>query len=173
MPNNTASKPLHTQNIDGEGSSIPKHYFSVYKAMERSVSSRQAVSFSLHDIAPIETWTAHLRGETSHFLVGGALSGALAALRAVAALPLDVACCPDAPPGGAVNASDMQLARSWLSDGLRREANLPAEQTTVTDVLAARGWLNHSIRLTSLILAVYSVASFAVRVARRQEAGAQ
>lgn len=137
----------------------PAHHRDVYRALERALTAEDARSFSLQDIAPLDTWAALLRGETSQYLVGGALSGALDALRTIDAIPMDAEGCSIVPPGGAITQTDMTMARQWLSDGLRGQGDLLGEQTVVTNTLAARGWLNHSVRITSLILAIYCVAS--------------
>lgn len=135
------------------------HPRDISSAVYTAVIARGTGSFSLQDVAPAETWGTLLRGETSQLLVGGALNGALGALRDLEAVALDVEACSTVPPGGAVTVSDMERARHWLTDGLSGPANPRAEQTRVTDTLAARAWLNHPVRLTSLIVAVYAVAS--------------
>lgn len=131
----------------------------IYSELRRGVIERATSSFSLQDIASVETWATHVQGDTGHLLVGGALSGALDALRDLGVLPIDVEACSVTPRGGAVTPGDMALARLWLADGLRGPIDPEKEQRGVTNMLAARGWLNHSVRITSLILALYLVAS--------------
>ncbi|QNA93585.1 MULTISPECIES: hypothetical protein [unclassified Microbacterium] len=70
-----------------------------------------------------------------YILVGGALSGALEALRARNATAADVLGCPIVDIGGAVTADDMRQAVAWLAEGVASPKNHENEQQNVTDVL--------------------------------------
>lgn len=56
------------------------------------------------------------------------------------------------------HAPDMVAVKSWLADGLRYPEDQNAEQIRVSNALTARGWTHLSNRVTSLILATFTVA---------------
>lgn len=168
MVNNTATRPLRSATAYETPAAVPAHYRRVKEEVNRAVLDRESVPFSLQDIAPFDTWATLIRSESSHYLVAGAFSGALDALRTLVALPLDVERCPVTPLGGATTTRDMALARSWLVEGLKSAKNPHGEMTKVAYALAARGWLNDATRITSLILAIYSIARCAGTHTRAQ-----
>lgn len=131
----------------------------IRRGMKNAILGGMEASFSLLDIAPTRAWLTALRGDANQFLVGSALDGALSALRVLGTLPIDAEGCSITPPNGAVTTAEMSLARTWIATALRTQPAPTILQSAVTTTLAARGWLNNSIRITSLILAIYAVAS--------------
>lgn len=147
-------------------SGLPTHYWMLHDAVNDAILGGARRSFSLEDVAPKDVWVALILSPLGHLLVQGAVAGALTALETSGATALDVERSPDASPGGAVTTADVVMVKGWLADALRRPGSSESRRVRTTDTLAARGWLNHPIRLTSLILAVFSVGVHSVDIAR-------
>jgi hypothetical protein len=131
------------------------------RLLSLSVAMGRGTSFCIYDVMDEAHWYHTVVTGDGPLVIGGALSGALEALRRCGVTPADVLSCPVVSPGGVVTEEDMTIAAGWLATGLLQEADSMLEQVLITTTLQNAGWTRDPARVTSLVLAIAVTAGHA------------
>lgn len=123
-----------------------------------------AGSYGLTDLFDEESWMLLLAEGSGVHILNGTISGAAGALVA-RGVDMPRLGLPGPETSAIVANEDLVLAREWLVSATAPRGSTERFQDAGITV-AARGWMHDSLRITSLILAVLSVAVCAAREAR-------
>ncbi|MCS3442196.1 hypothetical protein [Microbacterium phyllosphaerae] len=105
-------------------------------------------------------WAALVDAGGGDLVVGGALNGALDALRLRAAGAPDALSCPLVHPS--VDDQVMEVAVGWVASGLVLAPDPIVLQSMVSQSMMMHGWKRDRARIESLIVAIAVVALHAV-----------